>query len=285
MTAPQALPDTDGLALLGFRPDDARAFLDLTARLSDDDWTRVDEALRVLEAHVGALEARRNPLEGMDLDAAGVGQAVALVALVLVAPRTVAELVARGVDEATAQRSVSDLGQQVHVFRGAHGRFGFSATPWCAANASGSHLWLGRLQFTLEPSEGPALGVHIPATGPLTPELVDDALARALDVAVPAWAEFDVHRFVCDSWLLDRGLVAALPATSNVRRFAERFTPYGAGRDGRRDFLFFGFRHEPTDDDPLSLDDLPQDTSLQRAAVARLRTGQATCQQGWMPLR
>lgn len=284
MTTPRALPEPDELARLGFRPDDAHEFLALTDRLTDDDWSRIDEARRRLEARVGVLGRRHNPLEGMDLDAAGVPQSIALVALVQVAPRTVAELLRRGVDEATAQRSVSDLGQQVHVFRGANHRFGFSATPWCASNASGSHLWLGRLQFTLEPDEGPAIGVHIPATGPLSPEDVDHSLAMARDVAVDAWADYDVTRFVCHSWLLDQGMVTVLPSTSNIRRFAERFTPYGTPDDGRRDFLFFGFNRETRDGEDVDLDGLPQDTSMQRAAVARLREGTPTCQRGWMPL-
>lgn len=276
--------DVTTLRRLGFRDDDVADLQRLLPTLTPDDRARVDHATDLLLEHVGRIDRRQDPLNGLDLALGDQPQAVALLALIRMAPATVAELRRRGIDEDMAWRSVSDLGQQVHVHRGAHGRFGFSAARWSGANAAGSHLWLGRLQFTLEPDEGPAIGVHIPATGPLSPEEVDHSLAMARDVAVDAWAEYDVTRFVCHSWLLDQGMVTALPSTSNIRRFAERFTPYGTPDDGRRDFLFFGFHREPRDDEDVDLDGLPQDTSMQRAAVARLREGTPTCQRGWMPL-
>ena len=126
-------------------------------------------------------------------------------------------------------------------------------------NYSGSLLWLGRLQYTLEPDTA-SLGCHIPEAGPLTPELVDASLELARQVALPAYSDFEITGFTCTSWLLDAGLSERLPATSNVARFAARFEPYGEPGDGRRDALFFGFHRETRDGGEVDLDSLPQDS-------------------------
>ena len=104
-------------------------------------------------------------------------------------------------------------------------------------------------------------------------------------MALPAYSDFGITGFTCTSWLLDAGLSERLPATSNVARFAARFEPYGEPEDGRRDALFFGFHKETGGGAEVDLDTLPQDSSLQRAALAGLRGDGVTVTSGRMPLR
>lgn len=273
----------DLLARLGFRAADTAEFLAGTGSLSPADRTEIDRLGVLLHANLGRLESRDNPVDGEPVAHPVGTDFPLLVALVLTAPTVAGELVRRGVDEATAWHSVADLGQQVHVHRLVHGRFGFGGRPWVPVNFSGSLLWLGRLQFTLE-SATASLGCHIPEAGPLTPEAVDESLDLARRIALPAWREFEITRFTCLSWLLDPGLNARLPEHSNVRRFASRFRPTGPGEDATRDALYFGFHRETSQGQRVDLDDLPRDSSLQRAIIDQLKDGGVSLQEGWMPL-
>lgn len=277
-------PDLEQLLdLLEFRAVDAADFGAGLERLTPEDLQMIEADYQRLAANVGRVERRWNPVEGAEVAHPVGTEFPLLVALVRVAPLVQAELVRRGVAEDVAWHSVADLGQQVHIHRLVHGRFGFADRGWVARNYSGSHLWLGRLQFTLEP-DMQALGVHIPESGPLAPEAIDESLELARRIAVQAWPEVNLQRFTCVSWLLDRELVARLDPASNMARFAARFTPFGEPTDGTRDALYFGFHRETRSGQKVDLDRLPQSSSLQRVVVERIRSRGITVQPGWFPL-
>ncbi|WP_423919995.1 acyltransferase domain-containing protein [Frigoribacterium sp. 2-23] len=186
----------------------------------------------------------------------------------------------RGIDDDTAWRSLSDLGQQVWVHRQTYGSFGLHTQEWLLVAWSGALHWLGRLQFELtrDPdaaghSENPepvALATHVPQSGPLTPESVDDAFAQARRFVAEHYPELTVTSFTCDSWLLDPELAAALPPGSNITAFQRRWQLTEEARVGDEDALFFTFRRRGS----VDLDSLPQTTSLERAVVGRLRRGE-----------
>ena len=88
--------------------------------------------------------------------------------------------------------------------------------------------------------------------------------------------------------MLDPQLAEYLPATSRIVAFQRRFTLYDEApepvTDGRtagdRSVLTFVFRQPG-----VTLDELPQDTTLRRAAVAHLRAGRHWAQRsGWLTL-
>lgn len=276
------------LELLGFRPEDERALVAGFEHLTRQDREVIRERGLALAQRVGQLSERTSVLaekEEAPHHAAGRGY-LSLLALVEVAPLVHAELLRRGLDVSTAWKSLSDLGQQVHIHRLVHGTFGFSAAEWVAKNYSGSLVWLGRLQFTIEHDSqwGWVLGCHIPETGPLRPEEVDASLARLPTELLPAFPEFNFSRVTCHSWLLDQQLVARLDPESNMARFARRFTPYGTPTPGRRDALFFAFHVETRDDPAIDLTALPHQSSLQRAIITQLTESDIVVQPGWMPL-
>ena len=262
------------LERLGFRPDDAADFHALVDRLPAD-----PERLARVEALV---ERFRSQIGQFFLDDYGVrdhhGLAtfddglVTMLAMVAVADDAHAEYLRRGVPSEIAWGSLADLGQQVHIFRKVFGFFGLFAQWWCAENFSGRHLWLGRLQFTLErDDDGYFLGVHIPESGPLTPEAVDDSLALAREIGGRGFAEYRPERFMLHSWLLDPGIADELHPDSNFVRFARRFEITEESHPGWHDGLFFGFHIEPSLR-PVDLSALPCDTSLHRA-ILRLFDG------------
>lgn len=271
------------LSLLEFRDEDAAAFSAGLDELTPEDIAVIEDDYAALSANVGRVEERTNPVSGEAVEHPVGTDFPLLVALVRVAAQVQAELVRRGVDEDVAWHSVADLGQQVHIHRLVHGVFGFGGRPWVPVNYSGSLLWLGRLQYTLEPNPW-SLGVHIPETGPLTPEAVDESLDLARTIAVAAYGEYPIERFTCYSWLLDRGLNARLNPESNMAKFAARFTPFGKAEPGDRDALYFGFHRETRGGGEVDLSTLPQNSSLQRAVVSQLRGGGVSIQPGWFPL-
>lgn len=282
-----ALRDVD-LDRLGFRPADAAEFRALVASLGERPAlaARAAAVRAAVRARVGDFDAGAAAVEDAKDSTSAEDGLVSLLALVSAAGDVYAELTRRGIPEETAWTSLSDLGQQVHIHRVVHGEFGLSSQTWCAANYTGRLLWLGRLQFTLErdwlgatPDGGYVLGVHIPEAGPLTPESIDESFRLAREIALPAFADHAPRAAVLHSWLLDAGVLAELDPESNMARFARRFEPAGEPSPGYRDALFFGFHIEPDGGD-VDLDALPQDTSLQRAIVRRLKADGVTVSSG-----
>lgn len=274
------------LAQLGFQPEDADEFRNGLESLDGADLQTIGRDLAALRAHIGRIGQRQNPVPGPVIEHVVGVDFPLLVALVAVSSEVGEELMRRGLSEELTRRTLSDLGQQVSVHRRVHGCFGFSDRDWVPANYSGSLLWLGRLQYSLEnvPELGWVLGCHIPETGALTPELVDESLDMAARIATRVFREFPIQGVTCTSWLLDSGVLAGLPPESNLARFGSRFERFGEPRPDRRDALYFGFHRETRNGEEVDLSGLPRDTSLQRAVVAQLEAGATRVESGWMPL-
>jgi len=195
----------------------------------------------------------------------------------------------RGIPDAVSWASLADLGRQLARGRVLLGRGGLATPGWLSTHFRGDLYELGRLQFqrtriplnrvrTVFPDatgDLAALNVHIPATGPLSPPACDDAFARAAGFFARHFPE-DGHRYaLCTSWLLDPQLAEYLPADSNIMRFQQRFQPVPEDEPTEDDAavldLVFHRRRAPVH--RTGLDELPRDTTLQRAIVAHLRAG------------
>ena len=275
----EKLLDAD-LARLGFRPEDATEFRHLAQRIDSrpEMAGRVEAVIQRLRGNIGDLDAGAQAVAEVSDPSRPEDGLIALLALVSVADDVHREHRRRGVPVEVSWKSLSDLGQQVHIHRLVHESFGLSSQGWCAANYTGRLLWLGRLQFALQKDRDHAadgvdahvLAVHIPESGPLTPEGINDSLRMASQIAVPAFKDYAPQVVTLHSWLLDPGVNAGLNPESNMVKFTRRFELYGESTDAYRDALFFGFHIEPAGRD-IDLDSLPQTTSLQRAIVAQLK--------------
>ena len=193
----------------------------------------------------------------------------------------------RGIPDDISWASLADLGQQLKVNRRTHGDYGLETHWWLRHFWNGQIYALGRLQYMLyevtdkDPVPGVetgewVIGVHIPETGPLTPELVDDSLQQAREFFPRYFPEHPVRIATLWSWLIDPYLLDHLPQDSNMVKFGRRFTPYGTPVDSQDSAIFFTFRTHGTD----HLDELPQDTTLQRLVVSRIKEG-GTWQSGF----
>lgn len=190
----------------------------------------------------------------------------------------------RRIDEHTSWQSLADIGQQVTKHRLVSGTTGLTQANWLRNVWTGDYLRLGRLQFELyettfngvltEPMT--VLNCHIPASGPMSPELVQESLDRAGPFFATHFADqltSPLEWIMCESWLLDRQLPLLLPG-SNIADFCARWDVLNARRNDR-DGFYFVFNAEPAKDADLpgDVDHLPERTSLERAIVGLWRRG------------
>lgn len=260
---------------LGFRGPDVDDVLATAAQVagSADDLARIEVLADRLTPARGSVDpwAGEDPWGVPEARSSRFGVGVLPMVTLLATADDVAEFHrASRVSAEVSKRTLSDLGQQVWVHRLTYGEFGLHTEGWLRTSWSGALYWLGRLQFHLEHEAGDrVLSTHIPRAGPLTAESVDASLAWGRTFFAEHFPGQPASAFYCSSWLLDPQLAAALPAESNMARFQRRWKLYGEPEMGDTDALFFTFARRGD----VDLDQLPQDTTLQRALVARLRAG------------
>lgn len=286
MLTARSLPRT--MELLGLEERDRRELSDLLPRVVADDelLAAVTEIANLLRREAG-LDARPAPLEehAERLNALQErvvpGQGLIIILAHLVSTDVVRHWhQARGLSEQESWLALSDLGQQMRVHRRTFGELGHHTIGWTALNWTGRLFWLGRLQFDLhraEDTDSWRIGTHIPATGPLTPALVDDSFAQAQqffaarfgDLAGPS-GRFG-REFVCHSWLINAELPRILGEDSHLGAFAARWQ-IERTFPSADDAVFFVFNRRP----PYDAAQLPRDTRLRDAIVERLLDGR-----GW----
>ncbi|GAA3511798.1 acyltransferase domain-containing protein [Actinocatenispora rupis] len=203
-------------------------------------------------------------------------------------PALVAYHEGHGVPADITADTFADLGSKAALHRRTHGTGGLDKQAWFTLHFRGLLYALGRLQFNVDtardraggpPPETPTLDAHIPESGPMTPAACDASFAAAPGFFLRHFGtRYDVA--ACTSWLMDDQLTEYLPAESNIVRFQRRFRLAPGGYEGDRNIIEFVFRRIDPD-----LDDLPQDTSLQRAVVSHLRAGRHwQVRTGWVDL-
>lgn len=197
----------------------------------------------------------------------------------------------RGIPDDISWATLADLGRNLVRDRLLLGDGGLRTSGWLTLHFRGSIYELGRLQFdrmqvraahvagAFQEGEA-ALGIHIPESGPLTPEACDDSFAHAQPFFARHFPETPTRLGICTSWLLDPQLAEYLDPASNIMRFQRRFKLVGEGYDGDAAVLRFVFhRIAPT------IAEVPQRTTLERAIVAHLRAGKHWRDRtGWLEL-
>jgi hypothetical protein len=171
-----------------------------------------------------------------------------------------------GVPETVSWTTLADLGRNLAIDRRMNGDGWPVMLQWLTLHVRGGIYELGRLQF--QRGAGRELSLHVPRSGPLTPEACEESfrLARAFFPRHFPAEPYDA--VTCGSWLLDPVLAEYLPPESNIVRFQRRFTLLPGGEDASEDILRFVFGTLTT-----PLDRLPTRTTLQHAVAGHLRAG------------
>jgi hypothetical protein len=170
---------------------------------------------------------------------------------------------------AVSWATLADLGRNLAIGRRMRHEGWPVMQSWLTLHTRGGLYELGRLQHQRGVS---ALDLHIPESGPMTPEAVDASLDEARAFFPRHFPDELYTEFSCGSWLLDPQLAEYLPEDSNIVAFQRRFTlePFeeAEGQDGDVEVLRFVFRTVTT-----PLHELPRRTVLQRAIVDHLQAG------------
>jgi hypothetical protein len=127
----------------------------------------------------------------------------------------------------------------------------------------------------------PAVSIHIPPDTRLTAQGVRSALEAMASVFAHWFAPDAAPRIgTCGSWLLDPQLRDYLPPESNIAQFQKLFTLFDKGQESTS-IMQFVF----PDDAESRIDELPTETTLQRAVIRHLKSGRQwrSCG-GWTPL-
>jgi hypothetical protein len=264
-------------------------------------WNALERAHETLVKDMGGVDVLQLPGAPAPLESTQTGRYF-FVYVFLAALADVRRFHAkREIPDEVSWATLADLGRNLVRDRLLFGEGGLRTSGWLTLHFRGSIYALGRLQFNRmnvragerpwlasAPSwvaqafrEGdPALGVHIPESGPLSPEACDNSFARARPFFAGHFPETPTSLGICTSWLLDPQLAEYLEPDSNVIRFQRRFELIGDGPDGDAEILRFVFHRIGP-----NIDDLPQRTTLERAIVAHLRAGKHWHNQtGWLEL-
>lgn len=115
----------------------------------------------------------------------------------------------------------------------------------------------------------PVIGLHIPATGKLKPELVDETMVQIKQFLAMYYPEYPYKAFVCHSWLMDSQLISLLGEESNIAKFNLRFRKLTRNCTGVAVFIFI-FKKDPGTFVP---EELPENTRLERALKEHYMSG------------
>ena len=176
-----------------------------------------------------------------------------------------------------------DLRSKLNECYAVRGIWGSFVAHWFPRFFVPDRFVMGRLQYelitipeqyctpeTAHFANQPAINVHIPSGAPLRIEEVRASMQEAAKFYGAYFPGGNVP-FVCNSWLLFPGHREMLPDSSGIRQFMEEFTLLNAYEEPQRQNLWRLF----LTDEVWELDQLPQDTSLQRAYVAWLKAGKS----------
>lgn len=117
----------------------------------------------------------------------------------------------------------------------------------------------------------PVIRLHIPPIGKMTPELIDLTLEETKKFAREHYPDFEYKAFACHSWLIDPQLDEILNSESNIVKFRQRFHSLTYKSSGKDVFNFIFNKPDMNFD----IQDLPEDSSLQRALKNHYLNGKA----------
>ncbi len=186
----------------------------------------------------------------------------------------------RGLPEEIFWDTAKDLTYKMKECYENRGVWGTFVTFWFPEFFRLKRFALGRLQFEHKafPYEGIdgvekgqiVYNCHIPSSGSLPPESVDDAFRRAKAFYAEELGGKPMPIY-CSSWMLYPPHVELFPEGSNLRHFADRFTLVDAVAD-ETNHDFWRIFNRPWDSD-ICLEELPEDTALRRAFKSFLMAG------------
>ena len=161
----------------------------------------------------------------------------------------------------------------VNEYHRSYGHYGFDRGFWTTRQVNARLFRLGELEYELYEEEGiKRIGVHIPSNVHLEGSLLNRSVEMSrsfLHEYFPEWASYD---YFCESWLLSGTLKDLLPPGSRILKFQEAFDLQDQEAE-TKDYLEWVFHIAGGQMNSVNLQDLKEDTSLQKRLKAYMLSG------------
>ena len=142
----------------------------------------------------------------------------------------------RGISKKILMDTLQDIVLWNDSYFNVYGELGLTEFPWIDRTFLMQIFRLGRLQFSMFPSEfnieelgvkvdEPVLEVHIPRGAPLHYEDCEKSFEEAKIFFRKYYPEFPQQWCICHSWLLDESILPLVGEKSNISKFQTFFTP------------------------------------------------------------
>lgn len=189
---------------------------------------------------------------------------------------------ALSIDEAVFYDTMAAFTRFVTEHKSSFGSFGYDRQFWTYRQIACVLFRIGVLEYEMITFSGEdavldgetviktgerVLSVHIPSDARITPEHCKASLRAAVDFFEKHFAEFDYQVFFCQSWIISPNLKEVLSENSNIVKFLELFEIYAVFPESQ------SYKAWVFGDEKLSIDEFPQETSLQRNIVKHLKQG------------
>ena len=149
------------------------------------------------------------------------------------------------------------------------GVLAFDRAHWAYRHLNMTLLRVGTLEYERREREGVRINaIHIPSDADLSPEVLDASLREARRLTRAYFPDYADAPFTCESWLMGESLCELLPPSSKILQFRSRFDILQKHPESDAYLPFIFHRADCSD-----YRTLPEDTSLQRNAKARLLSG------------
>lgn len=182
--------------------------------------------------------------------------------------KTYLEYQERGISEQIFLDTMGCFSRFVREYHESFGCYGFDREWWTVRELTLKEFRLGELEYEmLEEEDGRFLSIHIPSDARLDKDNCKESYRKAGSFFKQFAVDYAEVEYFCHSWLLSPNLKEVLPDTSRILSFQEDFILdyFEPESNGYMQWVFKS--------DTLSLDEVPQTTSLQRKMKAYLQNG------------
>lgn len=178
----------------------------------------------------------------------------------------------KGIEPEIFDETMKCFSRFVGEHRVSYGSYGFDRDFWTGRQLSLQLFRIGELEYEKveDEREGRYISIHIPSDV----DMKEENLRRSFQEAIkffqkyyPGWNQIP---YKCCSWLLSPALKELLGEDSRIRKFQEMFQIEEVYKDSD-EFMEWVFKRKD-----IPLEELPEETSLQRNMKAHLLSG------GWV---
>lgn len=174
----------------------------------------------------------------------------------------------KGINEKNFYDTFGCFSRFVREHMVSYGTYGFDRWWWTPRQISMEEFRLGELEFELEEWKGEnVISVHIPSDAKISKENCQESYGQAKEFFGKYYPDFTYQYYICDSWMLSPGLKEVLPPESRILQFQEDFTIESWDKENLS-CLEWVFKNPN-----LALEELPENTSLQRNIKKHFREG------------